>query len=190
MPNNSLIPRPGDWTEQAACLNDWPVFSNPDRYQEAKRICAECPVVKQCFLLAVAEEKGEPVGMRENVRGGLTPLERWNVEKQRCGTKCRNCGRERGARASKRDASLLCHKCTATQASAGRAIDFAIVRNRKKRNCLFCGAELSNVNKNGLSCALCVGASLEAGITASRTPKVPNSGSAGSDPYGRLGDLL
>jgi len=63
-----------DWEKQAACAVSDPelFFPNPSEpADEAKRICARCPVSEQCL------EKALRTGDNEHgIRGGLSPRQR------------------------------------------------------------------------------------------------------------------
>lgn len=67
-----------------------PAQPKPDYYEQARAICAKCPVRDQCLTEAMAEESGQGSFSRWGMRGGLTPRERytlpWRICK-RCGTR-------------------------------------------------------------------------------------------------------
>ena len=74
---------PLDWTTQAACLGvDLDVFY-PDvseHCDDAKRICATCPVVDACRDYALSQES---VANCWGVFGGLSPKERQAILKDK-----------------------------------------------------------------------------------------------------------
>ncbi len=63
------------WDKQAACRNVHPDTMHPDnnedKIERAKRVCARCPVQRECFWDAVAT--GD---MEHGIRAGLRPNER------------------------------------------------------------------------------------------------------------------
>jgi WhiB family redox-sensing transcriptional regulator len=74
-------PQPSDsWRIQAACLGaDTDLFfiEHGGSYQQAVKICADCPVRVDCleWALATRTEYG--------VFGGVTPDERWRIRRRR-----------------------------------------------------------------------------------------------------------
>lgn len=63
----SRLYTPADWMTQAACKgHTWTMYD--DHPEQAKAICATCPVIEEC------REYGQ--GERYGVWGGLTPKER------------------------------------------------------------------------------------------------------------------
>ncbi|MHA7132568.1 WhiB family transcriptional regulator [Oerskovia turbata] len=83
---NRLAPHePEDWRLDAAC-RDWdherngdpwhPGSEHPAAYDRARRICGDCPVTATCLEAAFREESPSPGGLRDGMRGGLTPAER------------------------------------------------------------------------------------------------------------------
>ncbi len=67
--------RDTSWRAQAACQWHDPEIFFPQSYQEsheAKRICASCPVVNECFLYALSV----PTQSDHGVYGGTTPMQR------------------------------------------------------------------------------------------------------------------
>lgn len=69
------------WREQARCRGlDMEIFFPSTRgktastvYAEGKKVCAFCPVRRQCFLIS---EEFVSSGDRHGLFGGLTPAER------------------------------------------------------------------------------------------------------------------
>jgi len=76
---------PADWREQAACRHENPELFFPigtsgpalDQIDEAKAVCARCPVREIC--LQVALDHGED----EGIWGGTTPQERRELIRRR-----------------------------------------------------------------------------------------------------------
>lgn len=86
-----VIPRSNtndrDWRDRALCGDDpdlWyphPKSSNAiiaAQTAEAKRICRNCPVLKQCRADVQAIEGGTGPNSRWGIRAGMTPQERHN----------------------------------------------------------------------------------------------------------------
>ena len=83
-----LVRAADDWVDRAACANckhpdDWFPEAGSRRHSRqaensarpAKRVCAGCPVRRQCLTAAVASEnKSNAFG----IWGGLRPDERWH----------------------------------------------------------------------------------------------------------------
>jgi len=66
------------WLEQALCAHTDPApFITPTRYEEAKQVCALCPVIAECSEWAITTH--EP----RYVWGGLTPTERRPARSER-----------------------------------------------------------------------------------------------------------
>jgi len=66
------------WLERALCAHTDPTpFITPTRYEEAKQVCALCPVITECREWAITTH--EP----RYVWGGLTPTERRAARSQR-----------------------------------------------------------------------------------------------------------
>lgn len=65
----------GQWLKAAACLGReddmFPDNHAPD-IETARRICAPCPVSRQCLAEAMAEEGGRTAKGRYGIRAGLT----------------------------------------------------------------------------------------------------------------------
>lgn len=82
--NSSLsnyMRRQSDWVKLAACKDlDPEVFFPPDtgptRYDNAKRVCSQCPVSEECLQLALSVEEWDD---RWGVFGGTTPGERADI---------------------------------------------------------------------------------------------------------------
>jgi len=84
-----------DWLEWAACRGAPPAIFYEDTEDDdgnpnsagvavARAVCALCPVRYECADHALHEEKGLAVDSLERVgiRGGLTPAQRWSIEKR------------------------------------------------------------------------------------------------------------
>lgn len=77
-----LAEDPVDWMNDGACRGQLPVFfaednSNCGVYDEARRICATCPVIDQCLAYAFRHH------IIDGVWGGLSPKQRRDVAKRR-----------------------------------------------------------------------------------------------------------
>jgi WhiB family redox-sensing transcriptional regulator len=80
MPRLKTAPVRTDWFDDAACrdANTAVFFPRSDAHtDEAKAICATCPVREECLEFAL--ETRQP----EGVWGGLTPIERHRVIRRR-----------------------------------------------------------------------------------------------------------
>ena len=76
----------GVW--EAACSSmpedvaDQVFFSTDARDRRyAKRVCAGCPVREACLRMALDAERGTGVYERHGVFGGLTPIERFRMQR-------------------------------------------------------------------------------------------------------------
>ncbi|MFD6163733.1 WhiB family transcriptional regulator [Oerskovia sp. NPDC060287] len=85
-PTNPLASRePEDWRLDAKC-RDWdhalqgdpwhPDSDLPGAYDDARRICAGCPVASTCLQAAVDAESSSYGALRFGMYGGTTPAER------------------------------------------------------------------------------------------------------------------
>ncbi|KZM36060.1 WhiB family transcriptional regulator [Oerskovia enterophila] len=94
-PTNALATRePEDWRLDAEC-RDWdhtlkgdpwhPDSDLPGAYDDARTICAGCPVAEACLQTAIEAESSSHGGLRFGMYGGTTPAERTAVlrEQQR-----------------------------------------------------------------------------------------------------------
>jgi len=80
--SRAVLPAAGtpvnSWLERALCAHTDPTpFITPTRYEEAKQVCALCPVITECREWAITTH--EP----RYVWGGLTPTERRAARSQR-----------------------------------------------------------------------------------------------------------
>jgi WhiB family redox-sensing transcriptional regulator len=77
---------PGTWEERAACKKVGDIFVIPTTYKlsgpqlrrkmaPALEICANCPVIEQCYEWAMSE----PDPAQYHVAGGHTPIERRQI---------------------------------------------------------------------------------------------------------------
>ena len=66
---------PGDVADQVFFSTD----ARDRRY--AKRVCAGCPVREACLRMALDAERGTGVYERHGVFGGLTPIERFRMQR-------------------------------------------------------------------------------------------------------------
>lgn len=81
-----------DWRELAECKG-WaekgvdPWFPDHpgevDAYTTARKICAGCPVARQCLEAQMVEERTKPAGQRHGMFAGLKPEERYNLYRRR-----------------------------------------------------------------------------------------------------------
>lgn len=102
----------------------------------ALALCEQCPVRLECLTAALREEAGQPVSMRETIRGGMTPGERFALEASR--GKCADCG--------KKVSSVLCLPC-----SNRRTVRDATMEAERlawRRTCLNCGDVSTHENKH------------------------------------------
>jgi WhiB family redox-sensing transcriptional regulator len=84
----------GAWEEQARCrtVGAGPFFpeGNGGKFraaaEEAKAVCAWCPVRQQCLELALELEGTTELARRAGVWGGTTPRERVAIHRQRTTT--------------------------------------------------------------------------------------------------------
>jgi len=58
----------------------------------ARDVCAGCPVRRLCLELVMTQEKGLAAANRFGVAAGMTPAQRWSLEK-RAAMSCEACGR-------------------------------------------------------------------------------------------------
>ena len=70
-----------DWVDRAACAGtDETVFhphvGSAHGYDEARRLCAGCPVRNECLVDAMTVEGSKGVCERHGLRAGLTPQQR------------------------------------------------------------------------------------------------------------------
>jgi WhiB family redox-sensing transcriptional regulator len=80
MPRIPFVPKPTPWFDDAACRGvDTDVFFpvSDAHADEAKAICATCPVREQCLEFALETRPAE------GVWGGLTPIERHRLIRRR-----------------------------------------------------------------------------------------------------------
>lgn len=81
------VPRPA-WLHRTVCRPEhanifFPDATTPKDFDEAKQICAECPVAKECLNEALLWEGKAIPKFRFGVRGGLNPTERYKLAKAR-----------------------------------------------------------------------------------------------------------
>ncbi|MCW2929933.1 MAG: hypothetical protein JWM19_895 [Actinomycetia bacterium] len=75
------------WHKRGACRGTDPdlFFScATDDVEMARRVCSGCPVTAECLASAMAEEvvgksPEQNLKLRSGVRGGMTPMERWEM---------------------------------------------------------------------------------------------------------------
>ncbi len=85
-PTSRLATREGtEWRLDAACRgwdhelqgDPWHPYSElPSAYDQARRICGDCPVRAACLAEASAAESDGPGALRFGMYGGRTPAER------------------------------------------------------------------------------------------------------------------
>jgi hypothetical protein len=66
---------PPVWMEFARCSGTAVDFFDPKQYQEARNICASCPVLEECKAHGLAHEQ-------YGVWGGLSPEQRRKLRKE------------------------------------------------------------------------------------------------------------
>lgn len=78
-----------DWLDHKACTDNQDADFFPDTpsrapaaYRRARTTCMACPVRAQCLEAALAEERGVGRPMRFGMRGGLSPTQRHDLERQ------------------------------------------------------------------------------------------------------------
>lgn len=72
------------WMLHAMCVSADPDVFFPERGvvpDEARRICAVCPVQQECLAFAMDAERGVLKSHRSGVWGGLSPAERHELER-------------------------------------------------------------------------------------------------------------
>lgn len=116
-----------DWRDQAQCRDTDPTLFHPERndpasFDDARTICADCPVKAACLAYALDKERGLHPDVRWGMFGGLTSDERADLDgfpmKEACGN---HTGTDRGARAHRRNRQRLCVECLAAERSARAA---------------------------------------------------------------------
>jgi hypothetical protein len=71
-------------TSQAACrAADPTIFLNKNFTDQAKRICAACPIQQACREATLQTEKCWGPKARDGVFGGLTAAERYAIDRER-----------------------------------------------------------------------------------------------------------
>jgi hypothetical protein len=71
------------WLDDAVCVgSDTDVFFDDELRDEAKAICAACPVRKECGEQALLEEEGTSEDERAGFRAYMTPQQRVSVERR------------------------------------------------------------------------------------------------------------
>lgn len=73
------------------CSADPELWFDPDLTDEAKDICDACPAKARCLVIALAQEVNLAGSSRWGVWGGLTPDERFEIE--RANRSCAVCGK-------------------------------------------------------------------------------------------------
>lgn len=74
------------WQQEALCAQVgmdpfFPAYNHPHAYDEARRICAECPVRTACLQAALEAEGDVQQSHRAGMYGGLTPGARWRLSR-------------------------------------------------------------------------------------------------------------
>lgn len=92
------------WWNHGACRghdpNLWfPEWPKPNEYRQARKICATCPVRKQCLDDALKRETGS---LRYGMFGGTTPLERERISENNGHPQANPQGSNNGAMAASR----------------------------------------------------------------------------------------
>lgn len=117
-----FLPAAGELLHGAACVGTDPDLFFPDpsdvrRVEQAKAVCAECPVIAEC--LAGALRRGEKHG----IFGGLTETERVNLVRRASRPRKRavaECGTLSGYRRHRRLDESACLLCRAAMAEESR----------------------------------------------------------------------
>lgn len=94
------------WRAQAKCRDVSPRVFFPtfgQTYDDARAICAACPVQSECLEWAMGLERGCGLAERHGMYGGLTPTERYKFRKRT--VTCEICGT---VFASKRATARVC----------------------------------------------------------------------------------
>lgn len=82
--SNLESPQKEEWQTDASCASNWPEIFFPvkgDKYENARAICNQCPVIEQCLEYAMSSEGGAHRIDRFGMFGGLTPKERYQLYK-------------------------------------------------------------------------------------------------------------
>lgn len=152
-----------NWRSSAACIGLGDEFfpSEPSKamsvYAITRLICDACPVKAECLADALAHERGVSASGRAGMWGGLTPEQRWKVDRQVTGCTSEpvrrdSCGSWAGVTAHRRHGERACGACN------------AFTRNcRNDRNngradgvCAACGARTSRPDRT--RCRACADA--------------------------------
>lgn len=85
--------KPRRWQDAALCAQpdqdpeDWfPILNTTDgavAAAHAKSVCRRCPVIRICLRSTLAAEKGTGLKSRSGIAAGLTPHQRYEVERGR-----------------------------------------------------------------------------------------------------------
>jgi hypothetical protein len=91
------------WMDDAACKGAtalmydavWPGDldggpADPDALEHARSMCNVCPVRRRCIELVMEHERGIAAANRYGVAAGMTPEQRWTLEKRRA-MRCELC---------------------------------------------------------------------------------------------------
>ncbi|MFF0597852.1 WhiB family transcriptional regulator [Streptomyces antibioticus] len=72
-----------EWMARAACADERAVFDDIEREHEARTICiVRCPVRSECLAYTKESEAGLHKDNRESVAAGLTPTERFRLDRK------------------------------------------------------------------------------------------------------------
>lgn len=75
------LPSQTDWVSQAACAGKdpatWFLVEKGGSYDEARAVCADCPVSRECLEWALDAHE------TEGFWGGFSPLERYELGRRR-----------------------------------------------------------------------------------------------------------
>lgn len=77
-----------DWHENAPCaeVGSDTFFAGKGRndiVNEARKICATCPLTERCLEEAMRQEQGQAKEFRSGIRAGLSPTQRARLAQQR-----------------------------------------------------------------------------------------------------------
>lgn len=80
-PDFNLSPRRPRWQRRAACRTEDTGTFFGRSVKRAKELCAVCPVRSECLDYAMDAERGDRLDLRHGVFGGLSPGERWELDR-------------------------------------------------------------------------------------------------------------
>jgi hypothetical protein len=72
------------WYELAACQGTDVDFEVSKVANVHRSLCERCPVKADCLREALDLELGQPAKQRSGIRGGLSPRQRWEIQRSAC----------------------------------------------------------------------------------------------------------